>query len=124
MKKSNFKSDRYCGRIVSSVMNSISGFRFLLTFEKAFQQEFVLFITTFLVAISFNLKNQFLMVFVAILVLVVESINTAIESICDEITIGFNQNIKIAKDVSSFAVFLLIILYFLIFLSALFDIYL
>lgn len=121
MKNKNFRSGGYFVRLYKSCVHSFSGLKFLLRNEKAFQQELVLFIVTIFMAVFYGLNNILIMVFVAILILVVESLNTAIESVCDEITLSYNQNVKIAKDVSSFAVMLLILLYSAIFCVTLFE---
>jgi diacylglycerol kinase (ATP) len=117
MKINQFKPKGYFSRIYRSFINSCSGFYFLFKNEKSFQQELIFFFITLTFALFFKFSNYFLIVFIAILVLVIESMNTAIERVCDEISCLYNQNIRIAKDVSSFAVFLLIILYMVIYLS-------
>lgn len=119
IKISKFKSVGFFARLIKSFFYSLSGFRFLLLNERAFQQELIFFAFSIFVAAILGLNHAVLMVILATLILVVESINTAIEIVCDEITDIYNENIKIAKDVSSFAVFLLIFFYTVIFFIAL-----
>ncbi|CAL7964215.1 Diacylglycerol kinase [Gammaproteobacteria bacterium] len=51
------------------------------------------------------------------LLLVVELLNTAIEKICNRITTVHDKNIRDIKDISSAAVFLLVLLNFMVIIS-------
>lgn len=98
-------------QIFSACKNSYFGLKFLLK-ERAFVQELVVFfMLSFILFYFCNIPNsqKMYVILAQILVLIVESINTAIEKTIDRIGTEYNELSKIVKDVASFAVFLSIL---------------
>lgn len=102
--------DRKTGimRILFAFKHSGKGFQFLLKNEAAFQQELVL--AVLLVPLSFLIKQTLtellLLLMVLALVLIVEILNTAIETVVDRIGLEHHQLSGLAKDLGSAAVLL------------------
>jgi diacylglycerol kinase (ATP) len=96
--------------IKKAVFYSISGIRLLLK-ERAFKQE--LFLGLILGTIEFfrHTKISILLyiIFSYIIVLITESLNSAIETVVDRIGLESNDLSKKAKDIGSAAVFIAII---------------
>ena len=111
MKQSPFKESRFFLRLLKSLGNSFKGLKYLMHKERAFQQEALLFLVTLPYCYFLHQEYIYRLVFIAVLILIVEAINTAIELVCDEVTLEFSSNIAAAKDVASAAVFLLLIFY-------------
>ena len=80
----------------------------MLKSERNFQLEvFALIINLFLiVCFKLNSTDVALILLVCFLVLIAETINTAIEKICDFVEPNFNKKIGIIKDISAGAVIL------------------
>ena len=99
-------------RIVAAFFYSLDGLRSSLLHETAFRQEAVLFILLlpafFLLSIPLWLK--LLLFTVNCLVLVVELLNSAIESVVDLVSPDFHILAKRAKDMGSGAVLLTLLL--------------
>jgi diacylglycerol kinase (ATP) len=102
--------DRKTGimRILFVFKHSGKGFQFLLKNEAAFQQELVL--AVLLVPLSFLIKQTLtellLLLMVLALVLIVEILNTAIETVVDRIGLEHHELSGLAKDLGSAAVLL------------------
>ena len=102
--------DRKTGimRILFAFKHSGEGFQFLLKNEAAFQQELVL--AVLLVPLSFLIKQTLtellLLLMVLALVLIVEILNTAIETVVDRIGLEHHELSGLAKDLGSAAVLL------------------
>ena len=102
--------DRETGimRILFAFKHSGKGFQFLLKNEAAFQQELVL--AVLLVPLSFLIKQTLtellLLLMVLALVLIVEILNTAIETVVDRIGLEHHELSGLAKDLGSAAVLL------------------
>ena len=102
--------DRKTGimRILFAFKHSGKGFQFLLKNEAAFQQELVL--AVLLVPLSFLIKQtltELLLLLMALaLVLIVEILNTAIETVVDRIGLEHHELSGLAKDLGSAAVLL------------------
>lgn len=102
--------DRKTGimRILFAFKHSGKGFQFLLKNEAAFQQELVL--AVLLVPLSFLIKQTLtellLLLMVLALVLIVEILNTAIETVVDRIGLEHHELSGLAKDLGSAAVLL------------------
>ena len=84
----------------------------MLKSERNFQLEvFALIINLFLIVyFKLNSTDVALILLVCFLVLIAETINTAIEKICDFVEPNFNKKIGIIKDISAGAVILATIL--------------
>ena len=95
-------------RILFAFKHSGKGFQFLLKNEAAFQQELVL--AVLLVPLSFLIKQTLtellLLLMVLALVLIVEILNTAIETVVDRIGLEHHELSGLAKDLGSAAVLL------------------
>ena len=102
--------DRKTGimRILFAFKHSGKGFQFLLKNEAAFQQELVL--AVLLVPLSFVIKQTLtellLLLMTLALVLIVEILNTAIETVVDRIGLEHHELSGLAKDLGSAAVLL------------------
>lgn len=98
-------------RLLSALQNSIRALRRLIRFEKAFQQEAVLFVLAlpaawFLAATWWSFG---LLIGVVVLIMIVEVLNTGIEAACDALSREFNLEIQFAKDCGSLAVLMAIL---------------
>ncbi|MEM1376835.1 MAG: diacylglycerol kinase [Pseudomonadota bacterium] len=93
-------------RLVLAFRNSVAALRHLVRNEAAFKQECIMFSISVPLAwwITDALPHFLLLIFMVLLVLIVEVMNSAIEAACDAITAEHNANIKIAKDCGSLAV--------------------
>ncbi len=106
-------------KLFFNFLNSINGLKIALK-EHSFIVEIIggFFLIPYLI-IS-DLENFFKLIIIVVyfLLLAFELLNTSIEKLSDKITKEFNTDIKIIKDLSSSAVFLiLILLIFLLILS-------
>jgi diacylglycerol kinase (ATP) len=99
-------------RILFAFKHSGRGFQFLIKNESAFQQELVL--TVLLVPLSFlinqTLTELLLLLLTLALVLIVEILNTAIETVVDRIGLEHHELSGLAKDLGSAAVLLSLLL--------------
>lgn len=95
-------------RILFAFKHSGKGFQFLLKNEAAFQQELAL--AVLLVPLSFlinqTLSELLLLLMTLALVLIVEILNTAIETVVDRIGLEHHELSGLAKDLGSAAVLL------------------
>lgn len=93
-----------------NLINSINGLKEVFK-EHSFIYEifFGIFIIFYLSNFNINSSDQTLIIFTYLLLLVAEIINTSIEKICNRITKKIDPEIKIIKDLSSAAVFLVLI---------------
>ena len=91
-----------------SLLYSIKGIFWMLKSERNFQLEvFALIINLFLIVyFKLNSTDVALILLVCFLVLIAETINTAIEKICDFVEPNSNKKIGIIKDISAGAVIL------------------
>ena len=93
-------------RILFAFKHSGKGFKFLITKEAAFQQEFIL--AAVLAPLSFfisqSLSELLLLLMSLVLVLIVEILNTAIEATVDRIGQEYHELSGLAKDLGSMAV--------------------
>ena len=106
-------------KIYSNFLNSINGIKETLK-EDSFILELIggLFLIPFLIFIETDYLIKILIIVIYFLLLAFELINTSIEKLSDKIKKDFDPDIKIIKDISSGAVFVvLIILIFLIIFS-------
>jgi diacylglycerol kinase (ATP) len=91
-----------------SLLYSIKGIFWMLKSERNFQLEvFALIINLFLIVyFKLNSTDVALILLVCFLVLIAETINTAIEKICDFVEPNFNKKIGLIKDIAAGAVIL------------------
>ena len=102
--------------IFRALVYSIAGLKAALIHERAFRQEVFLFVP--LAPLAFYLGNTWvekvLLIGVLFIVLIVELINSALETTIDRIGTGKNKLSGRAKDIGSAAVLLSIVLFFVV----------
>jgi len=111
-------------RIWAASFYSLSGLRFAIANEAAFRQE-VLVIVIALLALVFlpvSLAWKGILFFATVSVLVVELLNSAIESVVDIASPEYHSLAKRAKDLGSAAVLVSIVLAALLWISAILTI--
>lgn len=95
-------------RLLSALRNSMDGIGFLLRHEAAFRQE--LLVLSMSVPAAFLLagdtSHAITLVASIVLVMTVEALNSAIEAVCDAVSLEYDVRIKAAKDCGSLAVLL------------------
>lgn len=112
MKKSSKNFEKNCsilsfGGLKNATLNSWSGLKYMLS-ERAFLQELFLIpiLLSYVLAKNFDIQFLLYLFFSYLLVLITETVNTAIESVVDRISFEFHELSKKAKDIGSFAVML------------------
>ena len=106
-------------KLYSNFLNSINGLKVALN-EHSFIVEIIggIFLIPFLIIVEVEFFFKVLIVIIYFLLLAFELLNTSIEKLSDKVNQKFDLDIRIIKDVSSAAVFLvLMILVFLIIFS-------
>lgn len=106
---SRIKSKR---KFSSSVKNCINGFKFININEDNFKREIFLGIIVLILSYVFRInKIEFIIIIIMIgLVLVCETINTAVERLVDLVSPGYNKIAGEVKDIMAFAVLLMCII--------------
>lgn len=96
----------------SSVKNCINGFKFININEDNFKREIFLGIIVLILSYVFRVnKIEFIIIIIMIgLVLVCETINTAVERLVDLASPGYNKIAGEVKDIMAFAVLLMCII--------------
>ena len=113
-------------RILYAFYNSINGLKVVFKSELAFVQELYLCIllTPLMFIIETNISEKLFLLFSMFILLIVEIINSAIESTVDRISLEHNMLSGHVKDMSSAAVLLslimMIITYAVIFIPKIF----
>lgn len=99
--------------IKNNLRNSISGLVFAWS-DKSFKAEIYLgiLLLPIVLAVDGPLIAKIAVVTTYLLVLVVELLNTALEKLCDRVTLDHDPAIKAVKDMASAAVFLMLLLLF------------
>ena len=99
-------------RIWFALMHSLNGLRLAFTGEAAFRQETCIYVPLMIALFFMPLSIVFktILFFASTLVLIVEILNSAIESIVDMVAPEYNDLAKRAKDLGSGAVFISIVL--------------
>lgn len=98
--------------LVDSARYSVAGLLACFKDEQAFRQEVAFGILHFILMIAINLSalQRIYLIVLYVLILVAELLNTAIESAVDLYSQEFHPNAKKAKDCASAAVFCLVVL--------------
>jgi diacylglycerol kinase (ATP) len=98
----------HINKLRSNLINSIEGLKVLWQ-EHSFKVECYLFMPLFLLLwwVDISSSERIIAIILMLLVLIVESLNTAIEIVCNRITTEVDPGIKAAKDVASAAVMLM-----------------
>ena len=106
------QSRKGLNRIWFAFLYSMNGLRFALSRETAFQQEVGIYLILLVVLFFLPLSILFKCVLIVAntLVLIVEILNSAIESIVDMTSPDYHDSAKRAKDLGSAAVFISIAL--------------
>lgn len=109
-------------RIIAAFFYSLDGLRSSLLYETAFRQEVVLFILLLpaLYFLSVPVWLKLLLLTVNCLVLIIELLNSAIESVVDLASPEYHILAKRAKDIGSGAVLLSLVLAGVLWLYAFF----
>ena len=99
-------------RIYKAFFYSLDGFKLAFRDEAAFRQELllVLVLSPLCLVLSLPIWLKALILFSHTLILIVELLNTAVESIVDMVSPGFHIDAKKAKDTGSSAVLLALLL--------------
>ncbi len=110
IEKSNKPGKKGLLRIWHAFLYSLSGLRTALKNEIAFRQELFAFVILTAVAIILPVSStmKILLIVSIISVMIVELLNSAIETIVDKISPEYSAAAKNAKDMGSSAVFLAI----------------
>lgn len=108
---SEFKSKNGLKRIFAAFSYSVDGFKAAWRYEAAFRQELVVVFIGTIAALSLRISafEKLMLVGLMVFVLIVELINSAIETVVDRISLDANPLSKNAKDMGSTAVALAIL---------------
>ena len=103
---SPYKGRRGLARIWAALFHSLDGSSAALRHEDAFRQEVVLALVLIPLALAMHVSGlaKALMVGSVLLVLIVELLNSAIESLTDRVSLENHELAKRAKDMGSAAV--------------------
>ncbi|MBK1971817.1 diacylglycerol kinase [Campylobacter sp. TTU-622] len=98
--------------LLNNTKYAIEGILSLIKNETSFCIELSIIIPAIIISffLPISLLEHLFLIFVLILILIVEALNSAIESCVDLITNEWNEKAKIAKDCGSSAVFFSVIL--------------
>ena len=109
-------------RIGFAFLYSVNGLRFAFTNETAFQQEACIYLILLVILLFWPLSILFkcVLFFANTLVLIVEILNSAIESIVDMASPDYHDFAKRAKDLGSAAVLMSITLAIVLWLCAIY----
>jgi diacylglycerol kinase (ATP) len=109
---SQFKSKNGLKRIFSAFGYSVDGFKAAWRYEAAFRQELVAVCVGTIAALSLRISafEKLMLVALMVFVLIVELINSAIETVVDRISLDQHPLSKNAKDMGSTAVALAILI--------------
>ncbi len=108
----SLKGKRGLQRVLNATRNSLDGLREAWTHEEAFRQE-VLFAAVLIplaLLLPVTLVERILLIGVVLLVLIVELLNSAVEAAVDRDSLEINPLGKRAKDLTSAAVMLALLL--------------
>lgn len=91
--------------------NSVDGLKVLWRNETAFRQELYLSLIAIVVLLNANLPSllKFILILMLLLLLTTEAINSAIETVIDRISTEPHVQSKMAKDIGSAAVSIMLI---------------
>jgi len=109
-------------RIWNALVYSLNGLRLAITQETSFKQEISIYIVLLFVLFFLPLSFVFkcLLFFANTIVLIVEIINSAIESIVDMTSPDYHEFAGKAKDLGSAAVFISMIMVIILWLCAIY----
>ena len=110
-------------RIINAFGYSCAGFKQTFKSEAAFRQDLALCAVLFVVSLFLNVTavEWILMTASLFFILIMELINTAIESIIDRISADYHELSKKAKDIGSLLVLMSFVLMFIVWGRLLFS---
>ncbi len=110
-------------RVWAAFFYSVDGLRYAIKNEAAFRQEVCVFVGLLVILpfLPISIVFKSILIFANITVLIVELINSAIESIVDIVSPEYNILAKHAKDLGSAAVLVSIILAIILWAIAIYD---
>jgi diacylglycerol kinase (ATP) len=99
-------------RIWNALFYSLNGLRYAIRNESAFREEIIIYVILLLIlyVLPLSLIFKSILFFANTLVLVVELLNSAVESVVDIASPDYNDLARQAKDLGSAAVFVSIVL--------------
>jgi diacylglycerol kinase (ATP) len=99
-------------RLWNAFLNSAAAWRHLISHERAFRQEVFLLVICAPVGwiLAEDVGHFMILTGSLVILIVVETLNTGIEAVCNAVTREFHKDIKLAKDCGSLAVLLVILL--------------
>ena len=108
MKFDNQNKKKGIKRIISAYLNTCKGFYWMSKNEAAFKQEIILTIVLTIVSflLDVNPLERVLLITSLLLILLTETLNTAIEAVVDRISLEIHELSGLAKDLGSAAVFI------------------
>lgn len=115
-----FRPARKGGTLYSAACNSLDGLAVLFK-ERAAQRELLLIAATVLIYALLPNTHTLLLIVLALILLAVEALNTAIEVLCDHVTPEIHPAIKKAKDLGSAAIFVICLGLLAVFARVLWD---
>lgn len=117
------KGNKGVARIIKATGYSVDGFKAAYKFEAAFRQVFWLnlVLLSAIILIPFAISIKMMLIFASFLSLIVELFNTGIEASVDHASTEQHPLAKIAKDVGSAAQFLALLLLFILWVMALWN---
>ena len=104
-------------KLYSNLINSLNGLKIVLK-ENSFILELVLgfFLIPYIFLSNIDFNYKIILSVLYFLLLAFEIMNTAIEKLCDKITTDLDPKIKNIKDLSSAAVFIVLLILIVFFL--------
>ena len=98
-------------RLYNNLLNSLNGFKIVFK-ENSFILELILgiFLMPYIFLSNIDLTHKVILFVLYFLLLAFEILNTSIEKLCDKITKEHDLDIKNIKDLSSAAVFLILLI--------------
>jgi len=110
-------------RIFNAVKFSKQGLKAAFTHEEAFRQESLLFLISIPVAFFMcaSVWQMAMIIFAGLFLLIVELLNSAIETVVDRIGLEKNELSGRAKDIGSAAVSFALIAYFVLWSAVLYE---
>ena len=114
------KGNKGLSRVIKAAGYSLDGFKAAYKFEAAFRQVFWLnlVLLSAIILIPFAISIKMMLIFASFLSLIVELFNTGIEASVDHASTEQHPLAKIAKDVGSAAQFLALLLLFILWVMA------
>lgn len=94
--------------IIIASRNALDGF-FVLLKERSVRREILILVYATVLLILNNNFYSFTLLILCFVLISVESLNTAIEVLCDHLTLEIHPEIKIIKDLGAAAVFVLLL---------------